>query len=62
MKSKIKKIRKIKKITQQKLEKITGIKQSEISRIETDKRNPSFKIIERIAKGLGCRVRDLFDE
>ncbi len=62
MKSKIKQIRIMKEISQQQLEGITGIKQSEISRIENNKRNPSFKIIKRIADGLGCRILDLLEE
>ena len=52
----------MKKITQQQLEKKTGIKQPVLSEIENDKRNPSLKMLERIAKGLGCNVRDLLND
>lgn len=39
-------------MTQQELAKKTGIAQTEISRIENGSRNPSLKILERLADGL----------
>ncbi len=62
MKNKIKQIRIRKKITQKQLETATGIKQAELSKLENNKRNPSINILERVAKGLNCKVSELLEE
>lgn len=49
--------RKEKNITQKELSDITGIAQSDISRIENGNANPSLKTIERIAAGVGKKIR-----
>ena len=49
--------RKARHLTQQELSERTGIAQTEISRLENGTRNPSVKILERIADGLGMRLR-----
>ena len=48
-------------ITQSELAERTGIRQSEISRIETGARNPSVKLLQRIADGLDMRLRISFE-
>lgn len=44
-------------ITQKELAEITGIAQSDISRLENGNANPSLRTLERLAEGLGMRVR-----
>ncbi|MBK7945203.1 MAG: helix-turn-helix transcriptional regulator [Flavobacteriales bacterium] len=38
-----------------------GIDQSSYSRIECDESDPSWSRVKKIAKAIGCRIRD-FDE
>lgn len=40
-------------ITQEELAKRTGIKQSNLSRLESGRYNPSMQFLKKIAKGLG---------
>lgn len=49
--------RKEKNLTQKELSDITGIAQSDISRIETGNANPSLQTIERIANGVGKKIK-----
>ncbi len=49
--------RKEKNMTQQQLAEVTGIAQGDISKIENGCANPSLKTIERIAEGMGKRVK-----
>lgn len=49
--------RKVSKITQKQLSEKTGIAQSDISKIENGNANPSLKTLERIASGMGMRVK-----
>lgn len=49
--------RKKKNITQKELADITGITQADISRIETGNSNPSIQTLQRLAAGLGMRIR-----
>lgn len=44
-------------ITQEELARRTGIRQSEISRIESGSRNPSVRMLQRLAEGLDCTLR-----
>lgn len=44
-------------ITQKELSKITGITQADISRIETGTRNPSLNMLNRLANGLGMKLK-----
>lgn len=44
-------------ITQKQLSELTGIAQGDISKIENGNANPSLRTIERIAKGIGKRVK-----
>ena len=49
--------RKEKDISQKELAKLTGIHQTDISRLEHCEGNPSLKTINKLAKGLGMAVR-----
>ena len=40
-------------LTQKQLSEITGIAQAEISRLENGTRNPSIKLLQRLADGMG---------
>ena len=48
--------RKRQKLTQRELAEKTGLKQSNISRLETGKSNPSIDFLQRIAEGLGKKL------
>ena len=43
-------------ISQRQLSEITGITQADISRIENGTRNPSIRMVQRLADGLGMRL------
>ena len=47
-------------LTQRELAKRTGIQQTEISRIENGSRNPSLKILQRLADGMGMVLKVSF--
>ena len=49
-----------KSMTQKELAKKAGIRQSEISRIESGKRNPSVKLLQRIADAMGMTLEIKF--
>lgn len=57
----IRRIRKEKKITQEKLEELTGIKQSALSKYERGTVIPGTEILNRIAKGLGVSVTKFYE-
>lgn len=40
-------------LTQKELAEITGINQSEISKLENGTRNPSIKLLQKLAEGMG---------
>jgi transcriptional regulator with XRE-family HTH domain len=44
-------------LTQKELSERTGITQADISRIENGTRNPSLRMVKRLAKGLGMRLK-----
>lgn len=48
-------------LTQQELAAKTGIAQTEISRIENGTRNPSLKILQRLADGMGMVLKVSFE-
>lgn len=50
-------LRKIKNITQEELAEITGVSQGDISRLENGNANPSLRTLQRIASGLGMKVK-----
>lgn len=43
-------------LTQKDLAKVTGIAQSDISKIENGTRNPSLKMLKRLADGMGMEL------
>lgn len=47
--------------TQAELAKRTGIRQSEISRIENGTRNPSIKLLQRLADGMDMKLSISFE-
>lgn len=47
-------------VTQEKLSKLTGINQSELSKIENGNRNPSISILQRIADALSMKLEIRF--
>lgn len=47
-------------LTQKQLSEITGISQADISRLESGDGNPSLKTLQRLAEGLGRKVRIQF--
>ncbi len=48
---------KLRKITQKELSDATGIAQSDISKIENGSGNPTVKILQRLADGLGMNLK-----
>lgn len=48
------------KLTQQELSKLTGVAQSDISRLESCEGNPSLKTLIRIAEGMDMRLQVSF--
>jgi len=44
-------------ITQKQLSEITGIAQSDISKLETGVANPSLKTMQRLASGMGMQLK-----
>lgn len=44
-------------LTQQQLAEITGIQQSDISRLENGTGNPSLRTLKRLADGMGMRLK-----
>lgn len=44
-------------LTQQQLAEITGIQQSDISRLENGTGNPSLRTLKRLAAGMGMRLK-----
>jgi transcriptional regulator with XRE-family HTH domain len=56
----IRKRRKELKITQEKLGDLVNLTPKYIQYIESGMRNPSLKTLDKLAKALGTKVRDLF--
>lgn len=49
--------RKMKGITQKELSKRTGIAQSDISKLENGNANPSLRTLQRLASGMGYKLK-----
>lgn len=49
--------RRTKNISQKELSDLTGITQSDISRIENGNANPSIRTLQRLANGLGMKLK-----
>jgi transcriptional regulator with XRE-family HTH domain len=58
---KIRVLRKKKELTQEELAYRSELDYSYINQIENGKRNPSMEAVERIAKALGVKAKDLLD-
>ena len=46
-----------KKLSQKQLSELTGINQADISRIENGNANPSIRTLQRLAEGLGMKLK-----
>lgn len=57
---KIQKIRKGKELSQEKLAEKVGVSTTWIGYIETGYRRPNLKMVYRIARALGVKVKDIF--
>jgi transcriptional regulator with XRE-family HTH domain len=58
----VKRLRKARGLTQDQLAADVDIEQSAVSLIENARANPGLLVLDAIAKVLGCRMRDLFDD
>ena len=47
-------------ISQKQLAKLTGIHQADISKLENGSANPSLKTLQRIAAGMGMKLKSAF--
>jgi len=59
---KIKNLRKSKGISQEKLANLAEIDRTYLPTIEKGERNVSIEIVEKLAKALGVKIKDLFEE
>ena len=48
-------------LTQQELSERTGIAQTEISKLENGNRNPSIKLLQRLAAGMQMNLKIVFE-
>ena len=55
--AKVKYYRELRGLTQKQLAEVTGIAQADISRFENGTGNPSLRTLERLADGLGMRLK-----
>jgi transcriptional regulator with XRE-family HTH domain len=59
---KIKELRKLKGISQEKLANLAEIDRTYLPTIEKGERNVSIVVIEKLSNALGVKIKDLFDE
>ncbi len=59
---KIKELRKLKGLSQEKLANLADIDRTYLPTIEKGERNVSIEVVEKLAKALDVKVKDLFDE
>jgi transcriptional regulator with XRE-family HTH domain len=59
---KIKELRKLKNLSQEKLANLAEIDRTYLPTIEKGERNVSITVIEKLATALGVKIKDLFDE
>lgn len=59
---KIKELRKQKGLSQEKLANLAEIDRTYLPTIEKGERNVSIEVVEKLAKALDVKVKDLFDE
>ena len=60
MKTKIKEYRTRRKITQEKLAEIVGVRRETIIFLEQGKYNPSLKLAHRVSKALNTTIEEIF--
>ena len=60
--NKIKELRKIKGLSQERLANMAEIDRTYLPTIEKGERNVSIEIVEKLAKALNVTIKDLFDE
>lgn len=56
---KVRKVRKQRGLTQEKLAELAGIDYSYVNLIENGRRNPSLKVMAKLSRILGVRLEDL---
>lgn len=59
---KIKELRKLKGLSQEKLANLSEIDRTYLPTIEKGERNVSIEVVERLARALEVNIKDLFDE
>lgn len=60
--NKIKELRKIKGLSQERLANMAEIDRTYLPTIEKGERNVSIEVVEKLAKALNVNIKDLFDE
>lgn len=55
-------IRNERKLTLKQLSELTGVSVSEINAIENQRVSPKLETLAMLAKGLGCKISDLYKE
>ena len=59
---KVKELRKVKNLSQEKLANLAEIDRTYLPTIEKGERNVSIEVVEKLAKALDVKIKDLFDE
>jgi transcriptional regulator with XRE-family HTH domain len=57
----VRRLRKERGLTQERLAEEAGLHLTDIARIETLRRDPGIKVVAKIAYGLGCETSTLFE-
>jgi transcriptional regulator with XRE-family HTH domain len=57
----VRRLRKERNLTQERLAELSGLHMTDIARIETQGRDPGVKVVAKIAYGLGCETSELFE-
>lgn len=60
--NKIKELRKVKGLSQERLANMAEIDRTYLPTIEKGERNVSIEVVEKLAKALNVTIKDLFDE
>ncbi|RZJ68862.1 MAG: XRE family transcriptional regulator [Flavobacterium sp.] len=58
----VKELRKLKGLSQEKLANLADIDRTYLPTIEKGERNVSIEVVERLAGALGVSIKDMFDE
>ena len=57
----VRRLRKERGLTQERLAELSDLHMTDIARIETQGRDPGVKVVAKIACGLNCPISDLFE-